>query len=833
MPVILPQASGIIGFNAAGKPTAYDPRASIWFRAGQGVPRYEDLMTCRLLERSHTVSIPLDTVIRQVTSTPFAIVPVVDKPTSAHETACECIEAILDGRFNRNLESFDSLCTKWVNDIECIDAGVLELVPDEDGWLAEIYARDGATFTKNPDEHGCLPLPGDDTPAYYQVGTTGYAPNATGVAELWNSADSMRYLSYIPSVSVPFSRDQLVWTEENPSTAAPYGFGRVQKVQRIVEVLANQDISNLKYFPQNEIPEGLMNIAELNQSELERFRAYWDKEVKGRPHKLPITTAKGVQYIPFRASPRELEFLESQRWYHQLVWMTFGVTQNEVGDLADVNRNTAEQQSITVWRKTTLPLLGLLAKEINRKILPFIAEFWDVDGEVEFRWLSENPVAVEAERRRQSDDLRIGAKTINQVNVERGDPEVPWGGLPLDVYQSLARTQPEWFVGEFCEGITPPDPIFGGGFLSAHTPQVKAAKTGEDDDPAEFRRQIQMLTRKVGATLSDALEPLFDELGTLVPLDTDDDTEPQEMALSSTPDMSKAPLTSVATILSRIDIAGALAPVVGPFVEEAVERAASQEAEKIIEATQQAVGDDWDVVLDLNLQDTAAYRILRDRSAARMKHVDQTVKDRVNYTLSQIIQDGGNVNDARTALTQTVDSLTANHAELVARTEILSSSRAGVQALGESARDIIEGKTWRARSGRRTRTWHAAMNGVTVGIDDAFEVPDVGAPDQPRDYPKTVDIVGEDQPYNCRCSMQLQVKDILPGEARAYRGVTCLKVLPAGISGRQREILIRHGLSGETAADMIRRCEHDMSKNEIARHLGISKATVYAWRDGA
>ena len=169
MAVIAPgiKGSGARALNGAGTPRALDLSQSIWYTPGRGVPRYEDLYTIRRFSRSHTVSIPMLAIKGQVTTTEWSVVPTVDKPTSKHFAACDAVVDFLDGGFSRNPATFDTLCKEVLNDILVIDAGVLELVPGDDGYLAEIYPRDGATFTKNPDEHGILPEPGSDTPAYH------------------------------------------------------------------------------------------------------------------------------------------------------------------------------------------------------------------------------------------------------------------------------------------------------------------------------------------------------------------------------------------------------------------------------------------------------------------------------------------------------------------------------------------------------------------------------------------------------------------------------------------------------------------------------------------
>ena len=215
MAVVAPgiKGGGARALNGAGTPRALDLSQSIWYTPGRGVPRYEDLYTIRRFSRSHTVSIPMLAIKGQVTTTEWSVVPTVDKPTSKHFAACDAVIDFLDGGFSRNPATFDTLCKEVLNDILVIDAGVLELVPDDNGYLAEIYPRDGATFTKNPDEHGLLPEPGSDTPAYYQVGAqASFSQDAFGSGlprmSTISQMDTPLYRAITP---IPFSRDQIVW----------------------------------------------------------------------------------------------------------------------------------------------------------------------------------------------------------------------------------------------------------------------------------------------------------------------------------------------------------------------------------------------------------------------------------------------------------------------------------------------------------------------------------------------------------------------------------------------------------------------------------------------
>lgn len=825
MAVIAPgiKGGGARALNGAGTPRALDLSQSIWYTPGRGVPRYEDLYTIRRFSRSHTVSIPMLAIKGQVTTTEWSVVPTVDKPTSKHFAACDAVIDFLDGGFSRNPATFDTLCKEVLNDILTIDAGVLELVPDSSGFLREIYARDGATFTKNPDEHGLLPDPGSDVPAYYQVGAqASFAQDAFGSGlprmSTISQMDTPLYRAITP---IPFSRDQIVWIEENPSTDRQYGWSRVQMAHRLIEILLNQDVSNLKYFPQNEVPEGILNLPGLSNDNLTRFREYWKDEIVGKPHKLALMNSTDANWIPFRASPKELEFLASQEWYNNLVWMCFGVSANEVGYVQDVNRSTAQEQAEAVWRRTTVPLLELLAGAINRSILPFLEAYWDVGGEIAFQWDPHNPIIERQKRLEQESDLRLGLSTPNRILVERGEEPVPWGDMPLALMDSLARMHPEWFAREIIGLQNAPEPLYGGGLLlSSPDPVTKALadiKAAPDDEPEEWRSRIEALHRRVSGVFDDALQSLRPAIEAAFPAERSED--------------GAKPLVDLDAVLDQITIADDLLAATAEPRADALQHGIDLESRLLEVELEGRIGKGLyrvHIAKTFDVTQTFAFRLLQQRAARNMRGVEDSIKDLVRTSLSRVVAEGGNVNDAWLALQRDVAGMTSDHARLVARTEIMGAQRYGKQALAEETEHLLKGKTWRARGIKgRSREWHTAMNGVTVGVRESWTVPATGAKGQPRDYPKTAYVVGEDQPYNCMCDQRLALADDLPDTAQELRSVKGLVLEPMS---KQAAVLLDHGRPHESLKDLLLRMEQNMSKNQSAEHLGISKATLYEWR---
>lgn len=829
MPVFINgRKEGIVAFDGSdGEPKGKRPKF-FWETQKYGVPRYDDLMTVRMLENTHTARLPMDTIIKQATTTPFSVRPTVDDPTPEHWEACEEITNFLQGGYNVNGGSFDHLLKALLNDVLSIDAGVIEKVPDSDGFLAEIYVRDGATFTKNPDKFGRLPPPNSDDAAYYQFGLPMHTKlffDMSHPEEILNKQAKVG-MSYRGKPQ-PFTRSQIVWVEENPRSWQVYGHGRVQTVKRLIEIILNQDLTNLKYFPQNEVPEGLVNLVNADKANIQRFREYWKDEIKGKKHKVGLVGGQ-VEWIPFRPSPEELEFIKSQEWYNKLCWMAFGLNQAEVGDLKDVNRATSKEQNKNIFRKTTAPLLNLLQSYILNGVVTFMRPYHEVNGEVEFVFEVRNPEIEAMQRTQQMEDLKNGLATPNQVLQERGKETVPWGDYPLTVFNNLASQHVDWMIEHVFGETDPPQPPAGGLFSGEvegnkgdgnffTNGQMNPTKTNKDalrnqrsDDFPPMKHHVDKLSDDLGRTIRD----YFDDVG--------DDIE--EVFKSQSGIETK--LANIAQVVGGINLVRPMLNRVLPVAMAAMDDGATHQAGKTERRLLEEADEPAEISLQFDVKDTFAFKRLKENAARNMRHVNTTIKSRINRTLTNVVNEGGGVNEAIDAIQEEVGGISENHAELIARTEILGASRHGTQAFCESS-DLIAGKRWIASSDNRTREWHAVMNQKVVRKDDNFVVPDTGAKEQPNNYPREAYVVGEDQPFNCRCAQQPVLKEDLPKDLKTLGKMDGVTV--TFLNTRQKQVFAKKAKDGERFVEMLERYDANHSRNKAPKRLNISKPTYYSW----
>ncbi|UBF23447.1 portal protein [Halorubrum tailed virus 28] len=467
----------------------------------KGIPRYDDLLTTRLLEQTPTISLPMNTATKQARAIPWDIQPTVDNPTPTHNMMADRIYEFIDGNFNDNGQTWDQLLGLLLNDSLSIDTGAAEFVPTESPvehpqtgeptyWLSEVYAVDGTIVSKNLDEHDRIPDPPE--PAYFKWGNT---PNINaGIFDsgLYDSSwfdrfQTSRLLSGVRQRAVPMTRDELAILETNaqPRELSAYGRGVVQQVRPWAEILLNQDRANVRHFSEDEYAKGILNIGDQYAGEIDAFREYWKDEVKGDTDtSLPIVASEGTEFIPFQETLKELQYLESQNWYSKLVWLLFGESTSTVGLAEDANTATAEAQSEDVLYNTTKPRLEALAEWMNNHWLPKMREYWVADGELEFVFnFDEHPIIATKEREKRRDDLSNALRTPNEVRTAEDRDPLPWGDMPSEAVSAFAREHPEW-VAENWGGIeNVPEPASeDAGGLFGHAPRTTDDEEGTEAD---------------------------------------------------------------------------------------------------------------------------------------------------------------------------------------------------------------------------------------------------------------------------------------------------------------------------------------------------------------
>lgn len=302
---------------------------------------------------------------------------------------------------------------EYLEDILVLDAGCIEKERTADKWIAAMYPVDGATIAPNMDERG-----GYHDDAYVQV------------------VDGQ--------ITARFGMEDLVYTMDNPQTDvrfAGYGFSPLESL--VVSVTAELYASkyNASYFEKGAVPEGMVNLGpEAAPEDVNAFRLYWMNEIMGRPWAIPIIGGSTAEWIPWRASNKDMEYMAYQAWLLKKICAVYQIPPQEIGELEDVNRSTANEQADTNKSKSIKPLTMLIADEIEVSVIGELG--LGVGDYVEFSFLEEDE-DEEAEMKKWEGLAKGGAATRNEWRDAVGEEPGDDPGLDLFLTEGQVSPLPE------------------------------------------------------------------------------------------------------------------------------------------------------------------------------------------------------------------------------------------------------------------------------------------------------------------------------------------------------------------------------------------------------
>lgn len=792
---VLTTKQNVVSSISGGKPGQPTGAASSVFynEALKGEPRKENLFLIRILGRTTYIELLKDIIKNQVAATDFRVKVTddIESPTDSMLKTAQEAEDFFRGNFNPDGMSWNHLIKIILDDILDFDSGIWELVPDTEGYLQWIIPRDGLTFTINTQDTGLLPVE-EDKPAYYQFSTSMFSPYLTNNEVTGIDLDRMgeTITQVLPFTTRAkevreFTRDQIVWFSESPVSYSSYGRGRTQKVKKVTEIILNGDLHRNKFFTDNEFPKGYISMPGGTQPEIEALKQEF-QDNGGNNYSIPIiglANDSKAEWVPLDPDPEKMQFLESQKWYIKVAIMAYGANESEAGNHENANLSVSDEMKYNIWRRTTSPILRMIEQKINARVLPYMRQYHELDGYLEFEFDKESDFLKKIQQQIEQKELELGTKTINQIRKERGEQcygEI--GELPQFVLTPLANSKPAYVAQQINPNLTD---------VPIDMPQLSYTYdvTKDDDDkyndkeldgtekknPKPFINEPSSYSEllkndsKVKEYLAQLKEPLRNQRGgDFPPLSTHINNMKSDIGKSiksaadtviknaknkfPAEDTDNNVLINTDDILDDFEIPD-LKDTLIDYNQKALQKSSDHYKAKLEKQLngKLTLPTEAKAALDIDITNTFTWAMLQDMALMNATEITGSVKDIIKTVLLTGAKNGYGIDKMVSEIQGTVDSISKNHAELVARTETLSASRRGSQALSE-ATDVVDRKKWIATEDARTRPWHDAMDGQTVDKNVMFVVPSgwQGSPHyQPNSYPKSVKIVGDDQPYNC------------------------------------------------------------------------------------
>ena len=302
-------------------------------------------------------------------------------------------------RPNPAMDSFRSFIEPIVEDILVLDAGCIEEVRSLRGETVELWAVDGAQVR---------------------------------VSSTWDGdPDEYRYFWYPDGFErAKWLNSELVYIMENPRTYLPVGLSKLETLKLTIDAELSGHEYNRRQVAQA-APDGIFDLGEgIRPEQVEEFESYWHSEIAGRGATAFIGGSKGAKFIPFRASNRDMQFLEWQVFLVRKIAAVFGLSPQDLGLTMDVNRANAEQQAENTEDRGLRPLLALLQDYLTREIV-WDEAFGGPDNNLAFRFTRLN--LKESVNKAKINELalaRVPWKTINEARKEDGrEPIGPDGDV--------------------------------------------------------------------------------------------------------------------------------------------------------------------------------------------------------------------------------------------------------------------------------------------------------------------------------------------------------------------------------------------------------------------
>lgn len=413
-----------------------------------GIPRFKNIFELRRLGRTPQARMAKQTLIDEITSIPWDMIPI-DKEKDIDQGMQNRIDEITSflNNPNTNSESLSYLFRIMLEDVYDLDSGILTKEFNESGRMVELRAVDSGTFLKNPDIYGKFTdradiifngVIGSDRDG--NIDTTIRPLDALNAAMSFqerpglsvdNAKERAAYFQFgvqAHAKPIAFGRREIVWFEKNPQPDQIYGKSPVETILEVLQSLKYSIEYNLDYFEDNNVPKGFISMPGADDEELNAFRDRWNELqlktnneglLKKNFHRVPITNSENANFIRVQFSAEELQLIESQKWFSNLVFATYGVSPSELGFTENSNLATEVNQSRVTRRKGILPMLKMIEFYMNSKV---ISE-WGFD-DLEFKF---NTFDIEDEKAKwdlYDLQIRTGARTVNEIRVEEGMDEL-------------------------------------------------------------------------------------------------------------------------------------------------------------------------------------------------------------------------------------------------------------------------------------------------------------------------------------------------------------------------------------------------------------------------
>ena len=248
--------------------------------------------------------------------------------------------------------------------------------------------------------------------------------------------------SYNVKTNVQFEPDELAYIKLNPVSWSPYGVSPIETAYVSIASDLNANKYNAAFFEKNGIPPALLAVMGLSSGDFRNLMVQMRQTSQDNPWNIHAFRAardaegKSQQVfdlIPLsQVSNREMQFTELLTHVVRRITMLYRISSSQIGFTDEITggigSGVAETQVDLMESKGVAPLLRLLAATHTEMVIHGVCGWTDL----EFAFTQSQTPAEQQEYERDSQEVQLGAMTINELRSKWGGRDaVEWGDSPL------------------------------------------------------------------------------------------------------------------------------------------------------------------------------------------------------------------------------------------------------------------------------------------------------------------------------------------------------------------------------------------------------------------
>jgi HK97 family phage portal protein len=194
---------------------------------------------------------------------------------------------------------------------------------------------------------------------------------------------------------IPLERDQVIFLRM-PNPLDPYrGMGPVQSILTDLDATKYSAEWNKNFFLNSAEPGGIIEVPNaLSDPDFDQLRTRWNEQHRGVANAHRVAILEHGKWVDRKFTQRDMQFAELRSVSRDVIREAFGIPAFALGEVADVNRATAEASSTWFAQMLTVPRLERIKAALNHDLLPM---FGAAATGLEFDYEDPVPPDVETE----------------------------------------------------------------------------------------------------------------------------------------------------------------------------------------------------------------------------------------------------------------------------------------------------------------------------------------------------------------------------------------------------------------------------------------------------